>query len=131
MWLNFLCVAVGGAIGAVLRFGIFLISTQWLGQAAPWGTLFANLLGCFAIGILLGYGLHKQVDAAYLLGAVGLLGALTTFSTFSAETLMLALDDRLGWSILNVLGNVLGSLFSCYLGLQLAASWSGSNSLVG
>jgi CrcB protein len=131
MLLNFICVAIGGALGAALRFGIFLVSTHWLGNAAPWGTLFANLFGCFVIGVLVGYGMHKQVDAAYLLCAVGLLGALTTFSTFSVETLMLALDDRLGWSILNVLGNVLGSLFSCYLGLQLAAFWSGSNSLVG
>lgn len=131
MLLNFICVAIGGAVGATFRFVIYLISTQCLGTAAPWGTLFANLCGCFAMGVLLGYGLHKQVDAAYLLFAVGLLGGLTTFSTFSAETWLLALEHRLGWSILNILANVFGGLFSCYLGLQLAASWSGSNSLVG
>ncbi len=131
MLLNFLCVGIGGAVGAMGRYGIFLLATQWLGYSAPLATFTANLVGCFVIGILLGYGLHKQVDTAYLLLAVGLLGAFTTFSTFSAETLLLALEGQLWVSFLNVVGNVVGCLSSCYFGLALAAYWSGSDSLLG
>lgn len=131
MLLNFLCVGLGGAIGAMGRYGIFLLGTQWLGFAAPLATFLANIVGCFVIGILLGYGLHKQVDSTYLLLAVGLLGAFTTFSTFSAETLLLALEGQLWMSFLNIICNVAGCLFSCYFGLYLAAYWSGSDSLIG
>ena len=130
MFLNFLWVGIGGSIGAMLRYGVYLFSTSLLGDAWPWGTLLANLFGCFAMGVVLGMGLHKEVELPYLLFAVGVLGALTTFSTFSAETLELALQGRPLTATFNVLGNVIGCLVSCYAGLLIAKYWAGTESLV-
>ena len=123
---NFLFVAIGGSIGAMLRYGISLGSSSiWVG-AFPWGTMVANLTGCLAMGVLMGLGIQKEFETHYLLIGVGVLGALTTYSTFSAETLQLAMDGQ--WAIMsfNVVGNLAGSLGACFLGLFFCRLASGS-----
>ncbi len=85
-----LAVAVGGALGAMARY----VLSEWAqlrwGLQFPWGTLIVNLLGCFALGLV--YGLLETVEISAALRpavTVGFLGAFTTFSTFSYETLLL------------------------------------------
>lgn len=85
-------VAVGGAIGAVLRYAI---SYTIASSEFPWSTLMVNVVGSFALGILSVMAINNLVskDATLLLG-VGLLGAFTTMSTFSFETVDLLKNDQ-------------------------------------
>lgn len=85
---NFLAVGVGAALGAMLRWLLGLWLTHQ-GSALPWGTLAANMGGGYLIGLALGVlSLYPEVPVWLRLGLVtGFLGGLTTFSTFSAETM--------------------------------------------
>ena len=79
-------VALGGAFGAVLRYGVSAVTRHWLEGHAAWGTLFVNLVGCFAIGFLFTVFESKDVDRRLaLLILVGLVGSFTTFSTYALE----------------------------------------------
>jgi CrcB protein len=98
-------IGIGGFLGAVLR---YLISgyVQGLSQSVhfPHGTLFVNILGCFLIGIL-SYLVESQggiTAEMRLLLMVGLLGAFTTYSTFSHETINLLKDQRVIHALLNI-----------------------------
>ncbi len=115
-------IALGGACGAVLR---FLMSTglySWLGRDFPYGTLLINVSGSFLMGllsealILQRIAIGVEYRAAIL---VGLLGAFTTFSTFSLETLLLMEQGNLGKAAMNTLASVGGCLFAVWLGLLL------------
>jgi len=84
-------IAVGGAIGAVTRHGVNIGASHFLGAGFPWGTLIVNILGSFIMGALIAAFAHigqpSQEIKAFL--TVGLLGAMTTFSTFSLDTITL------------------------------------------
>lgn len=88
---DLIAVAVGGALGAVSRHGLSgWVESRW-GSAFPWGTLLVNVLGCALLGALVtwidgGSGVSPRLRAAL---TTGLLGAFTTFSTFSLDTLVL------------------------------------------
>lgn len=88
-FMTFLAVAAGGAFGAVARYGVSLFILQNFGGGFPWGTLAVNLIGCFLFGLIDGYAVSIPFFSAQtrLLAEVGFLGAFTTFSTFSMETL--------------------------------------------
>ena len=120
---NILFVALGGSIGAVLRYLISLFMIQVFGSSFPFGTLLVNVLGSFLMGIVyaLGQLSHLSPEVKSFV-AVGLLGALTTFSTFSNETLLLMQEGLWFKSMLNVLLNVTLCLFMVYLGQQLIFS---------
>lgn len=115
---NFLCVAAGGALGAVARYGI----SGWVQTAGPatfpWGTLCVNTAGSLLIGILFGISELTTVSpATRLLIAVGFLGAFTTFSAYSLETLNLFRDKQVMLGIVNIgLNNSLSllSVFAAY-----------------
>jgi CrcB protein len=77
-----LLVALGGAIGSVLRYALSLTALALLGTAFPWGTLAVNIAGGFAIGAVAGQGIEGNTR---LLLVPGLLGGFTTFSAFSLE----------------------------------------------
>ncbi len=130
MLLKFLLVAVGGAIGAVCRFTISIISVRLFGFAYPWGTLIANGIGSFCMGLLigamLGAGVQKNIEPVYLLVGVGILGSATTFSAFSGETLQLWMDQRQLAAIGNVFGNVIVSLTACIIGFSIMQAGGGS-----
>lgn len=130
MLLKFLLVAIGGAIGAVCRYSISLISVRLLGTSYPWGTLIANAAGSFGmgllIGIMLGVGLQRNLDSLYLFLGVGVLGSCTTFSAFSGETLTLWLDGHQWGALGNVVGNVVVSLTACVIGVAIMQLNGGS-----
>ncbi|MDP6963365.1 MAG: CrcB family protein [Planctomycetota bacterium] len=83
-----LLIAAAGALGTVLRFAILQATSAWNESGFAWGTLIANVVGCFLIGLVLAYGHQRQMlnPNQLQLISVGFLGALTTFSTFTANT---------------------------------------------
>ncbi len=117
-------VALFGALGALARYGV----SGWVARATrssafPYGTLSVNIVGSFALGLLMGLatggalGLSPRVRVGL---AIGFLGAFTTFSTFSYETLEALRVGQLRFAFLNVAVSVVGALAACWLGLSLA-----------
>jgi len=115
---EFGAIAAGGALGAIMRFWVSGGIYAWLGRDFPYGTLSVNLIGSFFIGIafiLLTERLTLGAEVrAFVL--IGFLGAFTTFSTFSLETLILLQEGLL----IKAAGNILLSVFLCII-----ATWSG------
>lgn len=119
-----LLVAAGGAVGAVLRY----LTGHWLGGGAvgqgafPLATLAVNVVGSFALGVVAGLLAREAIDpAARQLVAVGLLGALTTFSTFGLETVQLLAAGQGGTAALSVAANLALALGAAWAGLHLAS----------
>ena len=116
-------VCLGGALGASMRWGIALgFEHMWpnFAEKFPSGTMMANFIGCFAIGLGLGL-LPKEgtwgPDLRVLL-LIGVCGSLTTFSTFASQTLDLAP----GKAMINIGASVVGGLFLAWLGLTLTGA---------
>lgn len=89
--LQVLLVAVGGAIGSVLRYLVGVAAVRLMGPNFPWGTLTVNVVGCFVIGVfaeLISRRFGGSVELRLLL-ITGLLGGFTTFSAFTLDTIML------------------------------------------
>lgn len=122
--MQYLAIALGGAIGAVLRFLVSSATYNWLGRGFPWGTMAVNVLGSLAMGFLSVWMLEKlQVSAEWrAIILVGLLGAFTTFSTFSFETLQLIEIGDITKAMLNILLSVVLCVFACWLGVIAARS---------
>ena len=83
--MTLLQVALGGALGAVLRFLAGIVAVRAFGTGFPWGTLFVNVLGSFAIGVLAVVLIDRGGQSWSPLLMTGLLGGFTTFSTFSLD----------------------------------------------
>ncbi len=120
--LTIVAVAVGGGCGSVARFLVAREMERWLGNFLPYGTLIVNVLGSLALGWLATVFLARpEINIALRLGiAVGFLGAFTTFSTFSLESVQLMLNGAVWRAALNVAVNTVVCLSMCYLGMQLA-----------
>jgi len=120
-----LSIAVGAAVGALLRWVLGLWLTQGH-QAVPLGTLAANILGGFGIGVAMGlFAQHPEWPPAWRLFIItGFLGGLTTFSTFSAEVTTHLLAGRWGWGTALVLIHVAASLAATGLGLSAVRNLS-------
>jgi CrcB protein len=114
---QFLFVALGGALGAISRFGISQYFSSASKSGFPIGTLVANVCGCFLIGMLVGSGAHEKSEAARVGFGVGFLGALTTFSTFGAETINHANDGQFVHAIGNVSANLILGLLAVMIGM--------------
>lgn len=117
--LHALAICLGACAGALARWRLGLwLNTQ--GALLPWGTLAANLIGGYLIGLCLAlFQALPQIDPAWrLLLVTGFLGALTTFSTFSAEVLSLLLQQRLALALGLCALHVAGSLCMTWAGLQ-------------
>lgn len=116
-----LLVMVGGSLGAVSRYGVGLLTARLWGTGFPWGTLAVNLAGCFVIGLLFALADRSRLltpDLRLLL-ITGYLGALTTFSSFSLETVNAGRAGLALQSLTNILINNVGGLTLTYLGLRL------------
>lgn len=122
MLMNFsdcLLVGIGGFAGAICRFGIAHSSRLLWATSFPLGTLIANLAGCFLIGMLIGSGKSDTNHHLRLSFGVGFLGALTTFSTFGAETMHHAQNGAPWLAGLNVAVNLIGGLLAVLAGIAL------------
>lgn len=113
-----LFVALGGALGAVLRYSISSGVYSWFGRSFPYGTLVVNVIGSLAIGVLSILLVEKfNVPQEIKLGlVVGVLGALTTFSTFSWDTVDLLQQGLIQRALLNVLLNVVVCIGAVWVG---------------
>lgn len=114
-------VALGGAVGAVLR---FYLSETLPSEAFPWATLSVNLVGSFLLGVVMAATLVDALgETEALLLGVGLLGAFTTMSTFSVETVMMVEDGR--WRLAGlyvVVSAVVGPLLA-WFGWKGGQTW--------
>ena len=122
--MTYFWVALGGALGSVARYACSTGAARWLGAGFPYGTLFVNVAGSFAIGLLAAL---VASDGRPSLGAdarafllVGVLGGFTTFSSFSLETLELARGGALAAASANVALSVVLCLFAAWLGFVAA-----------
>ncbi|BCG64497.1 MAG: fluoride exporter [Methyloprofundus sp.] len=120
-----IAIALGGACGAVLR---FLVSTgvyHWLGRGFPYGTLAVNVLGSFFIGLLTEALILQRISISLGYRAailVGFLGAFTTFSTFSLETIYLLEQGNITKAALNILVNICACVLAVWVGLLIGRS---------
>jgi CrcB protein len=116
--MQWLLIAIAGAVGAVTRYAVVRIAEPWGPAAFPSGTLAVNVSGSLILGFLVTFLLERGglSNEARLALTVGLLGAYTTFSTFSVETLTLMQDGRWGFAVANV---------GLSIGAALAAAWAG------
>lgn len=116
-----IAICLGACIGALARWqlGVWLTQTgSWL----PWGTLAANLIGGYLVGICVAiFQHHPELDPVWRLALItGFLGALTTFSSFSAEVIDMLLQHRYPQAIATVILHVAGSLLMTVVGLKTA-----------
>ena len=120
--MHIVLIALGGAVGAVLRYGVTRACQPLGREAFPVGTLVANLTGALALGFLVTFLVQKSgVPPASRLGlTAGVLGAYTTFSTFSLETLALLEDGAWQRAVLYVSLSVGGGIALAWLGQLLA-----------
>ena len=113
--MTWLLVALGGAAGAVARYGVGAWMGSRPGEGFPWATFAINVSGSLLLGVL-ARALPADAHGARALLAVGFCGAYTTFSTFSAETLLLLEQRAWTTAALYVAGSVLAGLAGAALG---------------
>lgn len=116
-----LLIAAGGATGALLRYWLSIATHLLLGRDFPYGTLFVNVFGSLTMGLLYVF-LFERMDVSPEVRAalvIGLLGAFTTFSTFSIETMNLIETGEQLKAGINIVLSVTLSLLGCWLGLVL------------
>ncbi|WP_405432443.1 fluoride efflux transporter CrcB [Micromonospora sp. NBC_00617] len=117
-----LLIALGAAVGAPLRYLADRAVQSRHASAFPWGTFSVNVVGSLLLGALVGWPVDPVVGA--LLGT-GFCGALTTYSTFSYETLRLARGGDRFLALANVLGSVAAGLAAAAVGYALARALTG------
>ncbi len=121
-----LLIASGGAIGALLRYGISGFIYRHFTNAFPWGTLSVNSIGAFFIGILWGLFEHFQFsDSMRLFLFIGILGAFTTFSTFCLESVNLIRNGEIKYALIYIFSSNLIGILLVILGLFLTKSLTG------
>jgi CrcB protein len=117
-----LLIAGFGALGCVARYYLSGWTYDLFGKSFPYGTFAVNILGAFAIGLIMEFGMRSTLLPANLrIGlTIGFLGGLTTFSTFSYETFKLLEDGELFMATTNVLVSVVVCLTFTWLGIHTA-----------
>ena len=116
-------VALGGAVGAVARYGVGVASVRLAEAGVPVGTWAVNALGCLAIGLAIPL---VTDDRARLALVVGVLGSFTTFSTYSADTVLLWEAGRPALAVANAAGSVAVGVAFVALGLVLGRALGGA-----
>lgn len=126
MLYSIIAIALGAVIGALSRWSL----SQWLNHhmALPLGTLLANLLGAYGIGLAAAYfAQHSALPVHWRLFFItGMMGSLTTFSTFSLETLSMVQEGKWGAALLNSSLHLGGSFLMTFLGLLTIYYWGKS-----
>ena len=117
---GFLLVAIGGAIGASLRYGVGLAFTEHGGVSGAWATLFVNVVGSFVLGALMGWFTTREPaleNTLWLLVGVGMMGAFTSFSAFSRDTIHMFMTGETMKGVVYVGLNLIGALAAFTAGL--------------
>jgi len=114
--LNILIIGCGGFLGAISRFFVSELVYTFIGAGLPYGTLAVNLIGSFLLGIVAQIGLSGNLlpDSVNSFVGIGFLGAFTTFSTFSVQTLELLESGSLLKAFLNIFLNITLCLIGAY-----------------
>lgn len=119
---NIAMIAIGGALGAVSRYGLSQLAINLFGKGFPFGTLIANFVGSLCMGLLFALiengSLAPQVRMAV---GVGFLGAFTTFSTFSLDTVLMIQSGEIQKALLNIIFNLGLCLMAVFIGLWLGS----------
>jgi|SRR5579862_5665489 CrcB protein len=129
MWRSAAAVCVGGSIGCLLRW-ILGVSFSNSGSIVPLGTLTANLLGGYIVGVAVAFfALNNTLAPEWrVLIVTGFCGGLTTFSSFSAEVVLMLRQDRVLWACSTVALHLGGSLLMTFAGFATVAGLKGSSS---
>jgi CrcB protein len=116
---RFILICLGGALGSGVRYLVAIGAARWLGSGFPYGTLAVNLAGCFLIGLIQEVGTTTLLlsDSTRLFLTTGIMGGLTTYSTFSYETVKLAEAGAWPQAWVNVLATTGLCLLCCILGI--------------
>ena len=117
---GFLLVAIGGAMGASMRYGVGLAFTEHGGVSGAWATLFVNVVGSFILGLLMGWFTSREIaleNTLWLLFGVGMMGAFTTFSAFSRDTIHMFMTGELMKGLVFAGLNMVGALAAFAAGL--------------
>ncbi len=119
---TYVAIAIGGAFGAVIRYWLSTSMEHLNGSTFPVGTFSVNVFGSFLMGALFILFMEKaELIAAYRpLLAIGFLGAMTTFSTFSLDALLLFQQGHYNTALFYVLSSVIICIFAVYFGMLLA-----------
>jgi CrcB protein len=116
-----LLLAIAGSLGALARYGLTGVVQRWSGSAFPWGTMAANILGCFAFGILWALAVERMAMSpeVRVILLTGFLGSFTTFATFMSETYQLMAAAQYLAAMGNLLLTTLSGLGVFLLGLAV------------
>jgi len=122
MWRAFLAVSIGGVLGCLLRWVLAMAMNRYFPLIPP-GTLAANLIGCYIIGIAVAFfALNPGLPPEWrLFFTTGFCGGLTTFSTFSLEMVTLLQTGRLLWAFSGIAVHLVGSLLMTIFGMATVA----------
>ncbi len=123
---NYLIVGAGGFIGAAARYGATVWVQSHFASKLPIATFGVNIIGCFLIGIVMALAMDLQSisPTTRLFLATGCLGGLTTFSTFSYETLELAQTNRMGLAAAYICASVTLGLLAAMAGRGIVRLWA-------
>lgn len=119
--MHIVLIGIGGFFGAIARYAIDGWVSDATGGAFPWGTLVINATGSFALGLLFALAVERAALPADLRGPVGIgfIGAYTTFSTFTLESLRLMQDGAWTLAAANVVGSVVLGLAAVFAGVTV------------
>lgn len=119
---DYLIIAIGGAAGAVTRYLIGTLALNKFGLHFPYGTLFANVIGCLIIGLFMTFFTERFVmnPAWKFFITIGFLGGLTTFSSFSYESIKLLLSEQYLYGFINIMANMLIGFGATLCGIIIA-----------
>lgn len=118
--IGILLIAIGGALGSVLRFGVITLTYKFVNIHFPWGTIFANLIGCFVIGVIWAVlDTFEEPKNLKLFLVTGLLGGFTTFSSFALENFNMFRAGEIKLVVANVLISNIVGIFLVFVGYYL------------
>ena len=121
-----LVVGIGGCLGSIARYWLSGLAHRWFGSGFPYGTLLVNLIGCLVLGGIYGLVEYRQMFSpnTRLFLSVGILGGLTTFSTFGYETFAQLRDEEYALAAANVAANVIVGVAAVMAGWFAAKLWA-------
>jgi len=127
-WQTILAIGSGGFIGAVLRSYLNGVISHKVPHDLPFGTLGVNLIGSFIMGILVAYFMYTTFFSLHVKSflSTGILGALTTYSTFAIESFLLVEGGSIGLALINMGLNVFGTVFMAGSGFYIAKYFIGT-----